>query len=387
MENQNEKLSKSEKNKIRFKNFRLNNREYCLKKDREYFQKNKERILKQNKEYREKNKLVISDRNKLKRLKKRNGIPYSKPKPKEYNEEEILDFINQYKNQKEKFWCPLTNKVYKTQGIWVGAFASKMIKSCINRFMFLIQEPHYSAYSGLRLTEDEFSYSETYKGWTGFKKYTLKEIEQRVWVKLTDKSIFKTIEHKKKLSEAGKLFNQTELGLQRRQEKSQKMSSFYQTEDGKTQKIECSKKLSITMKKLIEDGKFTPPITNTWTHWDAKIKLEDGSIKKFRSSWEACFFYSNRHMLYENVRIKSMGKIYVNDFFDEATNTMFEIKPRNRYNIEIDKMKALQDYCKENRIKFVWINEKNILKYIDVDNLQKDEDNVGQFNKMIKGLI
>ena len=138
------------------------------------------------------------------------------------------------------------------------------------------------------------------------------------------------------------------------------------------------------MKKLIEEGKVTPPITNTWTHWESKIKLDCGTIRKFRSSWEACFYYSNKHMLYENIRVKENTRTYVSDFFDEGTRTMYEIKPRNRYNIEIDKMNALQNYCLNNNIKFIWINETNILDYIDVDILIKDSNNVEQFNKLIQ---
>jgi hypothetical protein len=92
-------------------------------------------------------------------------------------------------------------------------------------------------------------------------------------------------------------------------------------------------------------------------------------------------------MLYENVRISTGNKVYVNDFFDEKTNTMYEIKPRSRYNIEIDKMTSLQKYCDEKQIKFIWINETNILDYIDVDNLVKDDYNSEQFIKLIKNPI
>lgn len=373
-----------DKRRIYNRNYKLKNKEKILKQNREYYHKNKEIISKKTKIYREKNKKIISDKKKKIRIEKRNNIPYSRPEPKEYSENEILNFVKQYKEREEKFWCPLTNKIYKTYGIWVGIFATKMTKKCVNRLVFLLQEPHYSKYSGILLSEEEFSYSETYKGWTGFKKYTLSEIGKRVWTKINDTSKFKTPEYKKKISEKMKTFFQTERGLQIREEKSKKMLDFFKTEEGKTHKRECSKKNSISMKKLIQEGKFTPPITNTWTHWESHIKLDNGVLRKFRSSWEACFYYSNRHMLYENIRVKELEKTYVSDFFDENTNTMYEIKPRNRYNIEINKMTALQNYCIQNNIKFVWINESNILDYIDVDNLSKDVDNIGQLHKMIQ---
>ena len=373
-----------EKHKQQQKKYREDNKEKLLDINKEYYQKNKERILKEQKEYRDNNKELLSEQRKQRKLAK--GPLAQRPyiTPKEYTEEEIQELVRQYKNQTEKYWCPLTNKVYTTHGIWTGMFGTRMTKPCANRFMFLLQEPHYSAYSGKQLTEEEFSYSETYKGWTGFKKYTMEEIQQKVWTKLRDYSFAKTPEHRKKLSELGKKFNETEKGAQRREEKSKRMLEFYQTEEGKRQKVETNKKSSVTMKTLIAEGKFTPPITNTWTHWSAQIEFEDGTIKKFRSSWEACFYYSNRHLVYENIRVKENDKTYVSDFVDEQTNVMYEIKPRSRYNIEIDKMTSLQNYCLKNGLKFIWLNESNILDYIDVEKIAKDEKNKEQFLKMVK---
>jgi hypothetical protein len=375
-----QKLTKAEYNK----RYREENKESVAAGNKAYYEKNKERISREEKEYRDANKELLSEQRKQKRLAK--GPLAQRPyiTPREYTEEEIQELIRQYKNQPEKFWCPLTNKVYATHGIWTGIFGSRMIKPCVNRFMFLLQEPHYSAYSGKQLTEDEFSYSETYKGWTGFKKYTLEEIEQRVWTKLMDYSFTKTPERGKKISDSNKKFNQTEKGVQRRKENSKRMLEFYQTEEGKKKKIEASKKSSATMKQLIAEGKYTPTITNTWTHWSAKIEFEDGTVKKFRSSWEACFYYSNQHLAYESIRVKEVDRTYVSDFVDEQANIMYEIKPRNRYNVEIDKMTSLQNYCTNNGLKFIWLNEGNILDYIDVEKIAKDEKNKEQFLKMLK---
>jgi hypothetical protein len=373
-----------EKRSKQQKEYREKNKETVRAGNKRYYENNKERILKEEKEYRDANKELLAEQRKQKRLAK--GPPAQRPyiTPKEYTEEEIQELLTQYKSQPEKYWCPLTNKVYKTHGIWTGIFGSRMTKPCVNRFMFLLQEPHYSAYSGKQLTEDEFSYSETYKGWTGFKKYTLEEIEQRVWMKTRDYSFTKTPEHRKKLSERGINFYQTEKGIQLKEEKSKKMTEFFQTEEGKKQKTETSKKNSASMKKLIAEGKFTPAITNTWTHWNAQIEFEDGTVKKFRSSWEACFYYSNQHLAYESIRVKEVDRTYVSDFVDEQANIMYEIKPRNRYNIEIDKMTSLQNYCTNNGLKFIWLNEGNILDYIDVEKLAKDEKNKEQFLKMLK---
>ena len=117
-----------DKRRIYNRNYKLKNKEKILKQNREYYHKNKEIISKKTKIYREKNKKIISDKKKKIRIEKRNNIPYSRPEPKEYSENEILNFVKQYKEREEKFWCPLTNKIYKTYGIWVGIFATKMTK-------------------------------------------------------------------------------------------------------------------------------------------------------------------------------------------------------------------------------------------------------------------
>lgn len=302
--------------------------------------------------------------------------------PREYSINEIQEILFEYKNQKEKYYCPLTKKTYKTYGIWVSVFASRMKKECVNKLIFLMQEPHYSKFSGLQLSEEEFSYSEPYKGWVGFKKYTLEEIKNRVWLKIRDYS-FKNNECSDKISLSLKKFYSSEEGKTTSKTKSEKMIAFFKTEKGKMQINSSRKKNSINMKKLIMEGKFTPCINNTWTHWDSKIELENGVIKKFRSSWEACFFYSNRHLIYENIRIKHNNRTYINDFYDQKTKTLYEIKPRSRYNIEIEKMHAFQEFCKKTNIKFVWINEYNILDYIDIEKIKHDTKNANQFEKMI----
>lgn len=306
--------------------------------------------------------------------------------PREYSDDEISDFVKEYKNQSEKYYAPVTKKSYKTYGIWVGILASRMLKHCVNKFVFLLQDPHYSKYSGKILSEEEFSYSQPYKGWVGFKKYTMEEIKNRVWVKMMDYSNMSDTT-KKKISDGLKKYFKSEDGILSREERSKNMLRYFQSDIGKKQIIESGKKTSNALKKLISEGQYTPIITNSWTHWESKILLEDGSIKKFRSSWEACFFYSNIHMEYESIRVKTDDKIYISDFYDTKTNRLYEIKPKNRYNIEIEKMTALQNFCKNNNIKFIWVNEFNILSFIDIEKLKKDNNNNIQFEKMIKNPI
>ena len=366
--------------------YRTQNKEKVAAQNKRDYEKNKEKRLRQQKEYNIANKEKIAAR-KAER-KEAKGPPRHRPyiTPKQYSNEEVEHMVDRYKNQLDPLWCPLTDKSYATHQIWVAILSTMMVRPCVNHFMFLLQDPHYSQYSGALLTEEDYSYVLLFRGWKGFSKYTKEERDQKIWKKNWRNNRHRDEECRKKMSEMGKAFSQTAEGIQIRKEKSERMKAFYQTEEGKKQKKESGKKTSVAMKRLIKEGKFTPPITNTWTHWDAKIVLEDGIVRKFRSSWEACFFYSNSHMHYESIRVRSSTeeRTYISDFFDANTNTMYEIKPRGRYNPEINKMTDLLNYCLKNSLKFVWVNESNLLSFVDVDKLTNDPDNVDQFKKMIK---
>ena len=63
---------------------------------------------------------------------------------------------------------------------------------------------------------------------------------------------------------------------------------------------------------------------------------------------------------------------------------LYEIKPRSSYNTQVEKISKVIEFCKINKIKFIWINENNILKYIDESKIIGY--NRKQYDKMIKGL-
>lgn len=170
---------------------------------------------------------------------------------------------------------------------------------------------------------------------------------------------------------------------------SQKMKQYYQTDEGEAQKKRVAKKLSKIMKDKIRNGEFTPNITNTFTHWDAVIELKNGEIKKFRSSWEACFWYCNKHLLYENIRIPYVDeygdkKTYIADFFDDKTNMLYEIKPKKYYLKQSYKMDKIIEYCKKNDYIFKWVNEFNIMNYVDKSIF--NGNNKDQLNKLLEGI-
>jgi len=116
----------------------------------------------------------------------------------------------------------------------------------------------------------------------------------------------------------------------------------------KKDRSNMNKLKSNIMKKLILEGKFTPKSENRLCH--SKLEYKG---KKYRSSWEIVFHYLNPNMLYEKIRIPYKLKngeehIYISDFYDETTNTIYEIKPDKIYKDLSDKMEAIETSIKQN---------------------------------------
>lgn len=129
--------------------------------------------------------------------------------------------------------------------------------------------------------------------------------------------------------------------------------SIEMTEDNPVYKIknveEWKKNLSIGTLKSIENGTFTPNITNSWTNFKTKIKG-----KSYRSTWEAFFHVSNKHLEYEKIRLpyKYKGKkhVYIVDFVDRKTKILYEIKPdsEKRKDLNIIKENTAIEWCTVN---------------------------------------
>jgi hypothetical protein len=100
----------------------------------------------------------------------------------------------------------------------------------------------------------------------------------------------------------------------------------------KYRKLQLHKKQSTSMKSLILNGLFTPPITNSWANSKAKIRVNDCDYK-FRSTWEAFIWLLHPHLLYEKIRIPYIDEnnnnhVYIVDFVDEHKHILYEIKPQ-----------------------------------------------------------
>lgn len=136
---------------------------------------------------------------------------------------------------------------------------------------------------------------------------------------------------------------------------------------------EGHKKLSKTLKRKIALGEFTPNITNSWTSWEAYLNIGDKK-KKFRSSWEAVFYFFNQNLYYETIRIpyKYNNSIssYIVDFEDRQNRVLYEIKPKSLKDDEknIKKIEAAIDWCKKNSYTFIIVDDdwfKKNIQYFD----------------------
>lgn len=145
---------------------------------------------------------------------------------------------------------------------------------------------------------------------------------------------------------------------------------------GRTHTDIYKKNSSDYMKKLIKDGKFTPNIHNSNTHWQSKV-----GNQKYRSSWEAAYHLLNPKCNYETVRIpyKINGKerIYIVDFEDKDDKKLIEIKPSTHKDSSImkNKKKSADEWCRKNGYTFEILTEKYILNNFQKIDMKKLDRN------------
>lgn len=164
------------------------------------------------------------------------------------------------------------------------------------------------------------------------------------------------------------------------------MKTYVRTDAGIESLKIRGEKISAIMKRKIADGTYTPKITNSFTHWNAIIDTGQ-EIKKFRSSWEACIWYSNQEWQYEKIRIKYIGDdlkehVYIVDFYDPVNKILYEIKPSSNIKDSANKIRAAVEYCVANKMQFVVISEKDLLNYIKPEIFTGD--NKKQLEKCLK---
>jgi hypothetical protein len=127
-------------------------------------------------------------------------------------------------------------------------------------------------------------------------------------------------------------------------------------------------KSSNTMRQKILSGVYTPKTCNRFTkHRLYSIKT---GLKCYRSSWEVIFHENNPHLLYEHTRIEYMYndnmKVYIVDFTDLNTRTLYEIKPKEFITDTINqlKIKSAIKWCLNNNFTFKLITQDNLWEKI-----------------------
>jgi hypothetical protein len=147
-------------------------------------------------------------------------------------------------------------------------------------------------------------------------------------------------------------------------------------------------KSSISQTKNILDGKFNPQ--KNYKHFNKNKCYINNNELIFRSSWEVVFFISHSYLKYETLRIKYVkfcGKrgVYIPDFIDDVNKIVYELKPRRNYLKQQLKMDAGINWCLKNDYKFIWINEDNLLDYINIKDNTDKRNNIF-YEKVIKGI-
>jgi len=134
---------------------------------------------------------------------------------------------------------------------------------------------------------------------------------------------------------------------------------------GKTHTIHNKKAASERVKKSILEGIFTPNAKNSRTHWEIVYK-----DKKFRSSWEAAWWFLNPSHEFEKIRIEffyqGKSKIYIVDFVDYENRKLIELKPKSHQKLELFEVKrqAAIEWCKKNNFEYIIIDENFFIEQL-----------------------
>lgn len=144
---------------------------------------------------------------------------------------------------------------------------------------------------------------------------------------------------------------------------------FYTNKDHPGVFLESTRhKQSQTLKKRILDGSFTPNTQNRNTHWKLSFRS-----KKFRSSWEVCFYALTDGYEYEKLRLKyydsqqNKERIVIIDFVNHVAKTLVEVKPvriQSDQNSR-DKMKSVNEWALNNGYSVSIVDENWIVDNID----------------------
>jgi hypothetical protein len=133
------------------------------------------------------------------------------------------------------------------------------------------------------------------------------------------------------------------------------------------EKVRSHEKQSLTMKKKIVTGEFTPNTNNYRTHKMLSFNFH-GVTRKVRSVWELIWWALHPTFGYEELRlpytINEESHIYIVDFVDHASRTVYELKPK-KYQTGLifeAKKKSLYQWAASNQFDVQYISEEYFQK-------------------------
>jgi hypothetical protein len=306
-----------------------------------------------------------------------------------YDEKFIIDWVQALK--KDNFITPFNNIIYNEQNKFISLVNRKLnpISRKLFNFYFrkIILNNNKCNHCGCEITKDfiltldrslcnlpnwcETHYKE--KIWSNIKgsKYSIennisRSLKRKKWLETEEGKIYK-----KKIGENNKI-------------STTKWKQNQTDEERKT----TNKKSSESQIKNILEGKFNPQ--KNYHKYNSNLCYIDGKVYNFRSSWEVVFFISNNKLKYETLKIpyyknERQKGIYIPDFIDDINKIIYELKPRRNFVKQQIKMDAGIEWSNNNGYKFIWVNENNLINYIN-QNDNKDERNAQFYIKVYKGI-
>lgn len=286
-----------------------------------------------------------------------------------YHELEALS--QDYMSQSQDYYSPIDKKVYPTKASWTAHISHFWNTETICQFKL------YVSPMSCKNCETQISHN----NW-----HIRKDRKVSLYcATCTEFEVWKTKKHRDKfdihtgeaISISKKRFYQTAQGEQVKlsiaEKNSRHRKEFYASAEGQIYKLAYGQHMSTIMSDKILKGEFTPNVKNSKSRWDTQVIDNNGNIKKFRSSWEACVWLSNPTWEYEKVRIPykldGKSKVYIVDFVDEESKILYEVKPLAFMRQFSAKLAAAQGYCEHNEYKFVVLSEQNIMEHIDTNKI------------------
>lgn len=146
---------------------------------------------------------------------------------------------------------------------------------------------------------------------------------------------------------------------------------------GKSPSSKTRERQSIRIKKRIKEGKFTPNLYNSKTHWQVEFKG-----RRYRSSWEAAFHGLNPDYEYETLRIEIDGRIVIVDFYLPAQKKAVEIKPKRHQSIQKRRLDNISQTLGMRGITFQILGEEFLVeRWDEIQCLDFDSETMRKLNK------